>query len=843
MPLLPKGILHPQLQSLLNTAQLSALVEVIVQKQAGEASGALENAISRLGGRKTLDLSIINGFAAQVPVRALPILAAMPGVKWISPDGEVKTSALSSPHTGSKVFLPMLHNRAAGNTPISPAITATATPTPSPTSAQSTATPSATPTATTASSSPTPIAPTASATVVPTLVRSFYRAINLGGPAISIDGLQWEGETASNMTWGSEKYAEAGGIVKDADATMEAMLRDGVRDSKGNTRVSLKNVPYGVYDIVLYSWEFGNPQGFNLDIEGRPAQLNVRNDASGAWQKLGPFRVLIFDGEININTSGGYAHLSGLEVWKIEQKEDPSPVVHCYSLPRQAWRASSSVAGSTPFNAIDADLKTKWMTDSQVEGMWLQLDLGERRTFDTIDFDSGKHPALDYKLQVADTDGDWAQQPVIASGRSGEAMTIATRPRLARYVRISLTSTNRAVPWSIYEFGIYDCAATQLAARTPNAFEDAIGLTRLRAENPRLQGQGVGIAILDSGVNDTSDLTTMIGTNRVLYSVRVNDDINQTPDDGYGHGNHIAGILAGNGSASAGKYMGIAPGVNLINVKVSNDDGSGRTSRIVAGMQWALQNRDRLNIRVVNLSLNSGEYESYQNNPLTAAAEILWFSKIVVVVSAGNKGSGNLYPPANDPFVITVGAVDDRGTGGTHDDIMPVFSAYGTTPEGIAKPDLVAPGVNIVGLRTNQNSRLSRLHPSHNVSDYYFRMSGTSMAAPMVAAAAAILLQNEPELTPDQVKYRLMKTARPFGNPAQTGAGYLDIYAALTTPTNESANVGLRPSALLSTGDEPINPTVSWNSVSWNSVSWNSVSWNSVSWNSVSWNSDHWETR
>ena len=235
---------------------------------------------------------------------------------------------------------------------------------------------------------------------------------------------------------------------------------------------------------------------------------------------------------------------------------------------------------------------------------------------------------------------------------------------------------------------------------------------------------------------------------------------------------------------------------------------------------------------MVNFSINSGEYESYQNNPLTAAADILWFNKIVVVVSAGNKGNGNLYPPANDPFVITVGAVDDKGTGEIHDDTIPAFSAYGVTAEGIAKPDLVAPGVNIIGLRTNQNSRLSQLHPDHNVSDYYFRMSGTSMAAPMVAAAAALLLQNEPELTPDQVKFRLLKTARAFGNPAQTGAGYLDGYAALNPRTNESANVGLMPSRLLSTGDQPVN----------SSVSWNSVSWNSVSWNSVSWNSDHWDS-
>jgi serine protease AprX len=270
-------------------------------------------------------------------------------------------------------------------------------------------------------------------------------------------------------------------------------------------------------------------------------------------------------------------------------------------------------------------------------------------------------------------------------------------------------------------------------------------------------------------------------------------------------------------------------------------------------LQWIYNNRTTHNIRVVNLSLNSSVAEPYHLSPLNAAVEILWFNGIVVVVSAGNNGTssgGVLYPPANDPFVITVGATKDGGTIPLNDDVVAPYSAYGVTPEGFAKPDLVAPGHNIVSLMGKPNAVLAQQHPGNRQSDpvqsnyFYFRMSGTSVAAPMVAGAAALLLQDEPNLTPDQVKYRLMTTANRQWqgyNAAKAGAGLLDIQAAVKGNSTASANTGLPASQLLWSGTQPVTwNSVSWNSVSWNSVSWNSVSWNSVSWNSVSWNSDYW---
>jgi serine protease AprX len=369
-----------------------------------------------------------------------------------------------------------------------------------------------------------------------------------------------------------------------------------------------------------------------------------------------------------------------------------------------------------------------------------------------------------------------------------------------------------------------------------NVYIRSIGADRVWNEAPYYQGQGIGVAVVDSGITHQADFYTPMGAARVTAAVTFNDDYNRTPFDGYGHGTHVAGIIGGDGELSGGAYIGVAPMVNLINVKVSNDNGSSNASNVVKGLQWINDYRNAYNIQVVNISLNSSVAESYHTNPIAAAVEILWFNRIVVVVSAGNKGQNALFPPANDPFVITVGAADDRGTPSVNDDVLASYSGSGKTTDGISKPDLVAPGSNIISLMPNPNNVLALAHPDHVVDRFYLRMSGTSMAAPMVAGAAALLLQANPNLTPDQIKYRLMKTARPFDLPTRAGAGYLNVYAALHSSSTQSANTGVAASRLLWTGSVP----VTWNSVNWNSVNWNSVNWNSVNWNSVNWNSDHW---
>ncbi len=378
-----------------------------------------------------------------------------------------------------------------------------------------------------------------------------------------------------------------------------------------------------------------------------------------------------------------------------------------------------------------------------------------------------------------------------------------------------------------------------------NVYDQVIGASQVWNLPKSLQGQGIGVAVVDSGINPSGDLYTDMGVNRQIANVRFNTDYNQNTSDGYGHGTHVSSVIGGDGSDSGGKYIGVAPMVNIINVKVSNDDGSARTSDVVQGLQWVLNNKDAYNIRVVNLSFNSTVAESYHTSALDAAVEILWFNKIVVVVSAGNQSTGVVYPPANDPFVITVGATDDKGTSSLNDDVITSFSAYGTTEAATHKPDLVAPGKNIIARLVNTNMGMAAAHPGNVISGTYFKMSGTSVSAPMVSGAVAILLQSEPKLTPDQVKYRLISTANKNWsgyNSTKAGAGYLDIYAAVKNQITGSANTKLLPSRLLSSGSNPITfGSVGWNSVGWNSVGWNSVGWNSVGWNSVGWNSDYWD--
>ncbi|MBI5876742.1 MAG: S8 family serine peptidase [Chloroflexi bacterium] len=380
-----------------------------------------------------------------------------------------------------------------------------------------------------------------------------------------------------------------------------------------------------------------------------------------------------------------------------------------------------------------------------------------------------------------------------------------------------------------------------VTGRLVNAYIRAIDADETWSDG--YQGSSVTVAVVDSGIASVYDLRSSLSnpgdsTNRIKYSIEFNSTVSTTGDEN-GHGTHVAGIIAGNGSSNSGQYIGIAPKAKLVNVKVANSQGQAATSDVVNGLQWINDNRASTGIRVVNLSMNSNVIESYDVSALDAAVEVLWFNGIVVVVSAGNTGSNGLYPPANDPFVITVGAVDDKGTASTGDDALASFSAYGTTSDGFSKPDLVAPGRNIVSSMLTDSTTLGTGHPANVVSRYYFRMSGTSMAAPMVSAAAALVLQANPNLNPDQVKHRLRSSARPFAQ--GNGAPYLNVHDAVAGSSSQTANTGMRASKLLWTGSNPVTwGSVNWGSVNWGSVNWGSVNWGSVNWGSVNWGSDYW---
>jgi serine protease AprX len=347
------------------------------------------------------------------------------------------------------------------------------------------------------------------------------------------------------------------------------------------------------------------------------------------------------------------------------------------------------------------------------------------------------------------------------------------------------------------------------------------------------RGEGVGVAVIDSGIAMDRDFSIDMGKpkTRIVWQMSFNENSFKTAD-ATGHGTHVAGIIGGNGTASDGFYNGVAPKVDLINLKISDENGMAYESDAVAAMQWVFDNKDDYNIRVVNLSIQSSVEMSYHQSPMDAAAEILWFNGVVVVAAAGNiDPQGFYYPtlaaPANDPFLITVGASTENGTNIIEDDAWASFSAKGTTQDGFYKPEIYAPGKDIISVIAD-SSRWDLDYPEKVVlENEYIRLSGTSMSAPMVTGAVALLLQAEPNLTPDQVKYRLLNASASL-----QGYPYVDVYAALTTHTTESANTGLEASKLLWSGEEP----VLWESVAWNSVAWNSVAWNSVAWNSVAWN-------
>jgi serine protease AprX len=430
------------------------------------------------------------------------------------------------------------------------------------------------------------------------------------------------------------------------------------------------------------------------------------------------------------------------------------------------------------------------------------------------------------------------------------AVALATEPGV-RWVSLDapmveaskfVTTTSKFVTTTSTSAG--GMVAVQPANVYPVAIKvDQVWMTTTQA----LKGQGIAVAVIDSGIAASHpDFKDSTGQSRVVASVYLNSAASNA-NDTYGHGTHVAGIIGGNGQLSGGAYTGVAPQVNLVNVRVSDDLGNVTTSDVVAGMQWVYEHASQYNIRVVNLSVNSSIDQSYDVDPLDAAAEILWFNKIVVVTAAGNLGKHALYPPANDPFVITVGAMDDKGTPTVGDDTPAGFSAYGKTYDGFAKPDLAAPGVNLISTLASSDAVLAMAHADHMISGYtpspaYFRMSGTSVAAPVVAGAAALILQQNPNLTPDQVKSRLMTTARrSFGNVA-TGAGYLDVYAAVYGTSTTSANTGTPASHLLWTGSTPLNWTsANWGSANWGSANWGSANWGSANWGSANWGSDFWD--
>lgn len=320
-------------------------------------------------------------------------------------------------------------------------------------------------------------------------------------------------------------------------------------------------------------------------------------------------------------------------------------------------------------------------------------------------------------------------------------------------------------------------------------------------------GEGIRIAVLDTGINETEDLegriVPVVRHFLALPKACVNLSGEPTCADDYGHGTFLAGLMAGDGSASKNrKYAGVAPDAELISIKVGASDGSADVSNVLAGIQWAVSHRQRYDIRVLNLSLGTNSTQTWRSDPLNYAVEKAWLAGIVVVVAASNRGpdASTISKPGDDPYVITVGATDDVMTVGLDDDLLPDFSARGPARDDVAKPDVVAPGAHLVSLRAIGSAIDEEF--TNYVDDTYRQGSGTSMSAAVVSGVAAAILSKKPTTEPDRLKFMLMKTARAVAvdDEDAVGQGMVDAYAALTAPAG-LANQGLKESTGLGSLD------------------------------------------
>lgn len=282
------------------------------------------------------------------------------------------------------------------------------------------------------------------------------------------------------------------------------------------------------------------------------------------------------------------------------------------------------------------------------------------------------------------------------------------------------------------------------------------------------KGAGTTICVIDTGIAQHEDVKDRI----IGFKDFVNNK-NEAYDD-QGHGTHCAGIAAGDGKASEGKYSGAAPEAKLVGVKVLDKNGSGAFSNVIAGIQWAVENKDKFNIDVISMSLGGYASQSYKDDPVAQAVEAAVSKGIITCVAAGNSGpsSKTIGTPATAPHVISVGALDDKGTVARKDDDVAYFSSRGPTKDGLLKPDVLTPGVRITAPKNTGG---------------YTTMSGTSMACPMAAGMSALLKQAVPTITPGELKGVVMGTADDLKNLShnEQGAGVFDLAEAIEKLTGK----------------------------------------------------------
>lgn len=437
--------------------------------------------------------------------------------------------------------------------------------------------------------------------------------------------------------------------------------------------------------------------------------------------------------------------------------------------------------------------------------------------------------------------------------------------RAARLVELAGSTAVRRV-WGDARVGMTSSGTSAYDSWDPNtAWRGSIRLPQVEGS---YSGAGVTVAMIDTGISRSRD-----------FGDRVLARVDFTPDhdgrDRYGHGTHMAGIIVGDGRSSGGQWRGVAPGAALVSVKVAGRDGSTDVSIVIAALQWVLVNRAEFGIDILNLSFGTDSTQSYRIDPLNFALERVWLGGVLVVVSAGNRGpsAGTVNKPGDDPYALTVGAADLKGTTDRGDDEVAPFSSWGTTPDGVSKPDLVAPGITVVSTRSDR-SAVASAHPEAWVAEAYIKGTGTSQAAAIVSGVAALLYEADPLMTPDVAKATLLGTTyRSATYRTNGGEGLVDAAGAVQAARNgrfrlAPANVGL----VRSTGTGSLHGSrgsfrvyadadrdgvpelvegevdvlgTPWTATSWAGTFWGSTSWTSLvcvspGWSATSWSGTSW---
>jgi serine protease AprX len=397
-------------------------------------------------------------------------------------------------------------------------------------------------------------------------------------------------------------------------------------------------------------------------------------------------------------------------------------------------------------------------------------------------------------------------------------------------------------------------------------------------------GKGVDVAVVDSGTVPVNGFTTQ---GKLIHGPDFSFEAGTPAEklDSYGHGTHMAGIIAGRDDASgtpAGDrddFIGMAPDARIVSIKIADSHGRTDVSQAIAAIDWAAQNRTKngMNIRVLNMSFGTDGVQDYLLDPLAFAAEQAWHKGIVVVVAVGNQGLGTekVANPAYDPYLIAVGSAATQGTATTADDAVSAFSNDGN---GTRNPDVVAPGERVVSLRS-PGSYLDQEYPAARIGERLYRGSGTSQAAAVVSGAAALIISQRPNIRPDAVKALLTGTAQPIpGAPATAqGHGVIDLAATKNVKTpnvrqNHAQSTGrgsleaARGSVHVKVGNKEVRGEVdvrgrsfdsrkhadqvrtgtvdtsgvTWSGVTWSGVTWSGVTWSGVTWSGVTWSGVTW---